>query len=64
MNLNEDFMYILRKYITIYDYSSENVNHNLSKWFNGINIMPVMFWNQSRLQILEINTTIDLEHRH
>ena len=28
--------------------SSEKVNHNLSKWFRGIVIMPVVFWIQSR----------------
>ena len=30
----------------------------------GINIMPVVFWSQSRWQIIEINKTIDLGHTH
>ena len=44
--------------------SSENVNHYLSKWFCGISIMPMVFWIQSRRQIIEINKTIDLGHRN
>ena len=43
--------------------SSKNVNHNLSRWFCGINIMPAVFWSQSRCQIMEINKTITLGHR-
>ena len=42
--------------------SSENVNHNLSKWFRGIKIMFMVFWIQSRCKIIEINKTIDLGH--
>ena len=52
----------LKKYRNSIITSSENVNHNLSKWFRGINIMPLVFWIQSRYQIIEINKTIDLGH--
>ena len=38
--------------------SSENINHNLSKWFRGINIMSMVFW----IQIIVINKNIDLGH--
>ena len=37
-----------KKYLNFIITSSENVNHNLSKWFRDINIMPMVFWSQSR----------------
>ena len=51
-----------KKYWNFTITSSENVNHNLSKWFPGIIIMSMVFWIQSRWQIIEINKTIDLGH--
>ena len=58
--LNVDFFLIFEKKNRIFMItSSENVYHNLSKWFFGINIMPMVFWSQSRWQIIEINKTID-----
>ena len=51
-----------KKYCNFIITSSENVNHNLSKWFRGINITSVVFWIQSRGQIIEISKTIDLGH--
>ena len=43
--------------------STENVNHNLSKWFRGIKIMSMVFWIKSRWQIIgKKNKTIDLGH--
>ena len=41
--------------------SSENVNHNLSKWFRGINIINAYGILDS---IKEIIKTIDLGHRN
>ena len=54
--------FLKKKYWNFIITSSENVNHNLSKWFPGINIMPMVFWIQSRWQMIEINKTIDLGH--
>ena len=35
------FVYFEKKYYNFMIISSESVNHNLSKWLYGINIMPV-----------------------
>ena len=43
--------------------SSHNVNNNLFKLLCGINIMPMVFWSESRLKNKEIYNAIDLGHR-
>ena len=52
-----------KNYCNLIITSSQNVNHNLSKLLCGINIMPMVFWSESRLKI-KTNTTIDLGHRN
>ena len=36
-----------KKYWNFIITSSEYVNHNLSKWFRGINIMPIVYLSQT-----------------
>ena len=46
--MNDLYIFGKKEYFFFFITSSENLNHNLSKWLRGINIMSMVFCIQFR----------------